>query len=52
MNLFSVPFFIDKVDLEKINLIDESLEPTFNDLHINDLNINDLNINELATNIS
>ena len=29
MNLFSVPFFIDKVDLKKINIIDESLEPTF-----------------------
>ena len=26
---FSVPFFIDKVELEKINIIDESLEPTF-----------------------
>ena len=29
MNLFSVPFFTDKVDLEKIKIIDESLAPTF-----------------------
>ena len=26
---FSVPFFIDKVDLEKIQVIDESQQPTF-----------------------
>tara|TARA_R100001509_G_C4771247_1_gene183092 strand:+ start:124 stop:642 length:519 start_codon:yes stop_codon:yes gene_type:complete len=28
-NLFSIPFFIDKVDLNKINIKDYSLEPTF-----------------------
>ena len=28
-DFFSVPFFIDKVDLDKIQVIDESLEPTF-----------------------
>ncbi len=26
---FSIPFFIDKVDLDQINIIDESQEPTF-----------------------
>ena len=28
-DFFSVPFFIDKVELDKIQVIDESLEPTF-----------------------
>ena len=28
-DFFSVPFFIDKVELDKIKVIDESLEPTF-----------------------
>ena len=28
-DFFSVPFFIDKVALDKIKVIDESLEPTF-----------------------
>tara|TARA_B100001250_G_scaffold209030_1_gene179403 strand:- start:47 stop:568 length:522 start_codon:yes stop_codon:yes gene_type:complete len=28
-DFFSVPFFIDKVDLDKIKIIDESQQPTF-----------------------
>ena len=28
-DFFTVPFFTDKVDLDKITLIDESQEPTF-----------------------